>query len=355
AGLRALAAGEPAPGVVPVRAAHPRRGVVFTFSGQGSQWAGMCRDLLAEEPAFEAAVDALEPEFRSVVGFSLRQVLESGDALTGIDRIQPVLVGVQLALAALWRAYGVVPDAVIGHSMGEVAAAVVAGALTVRDGLTVIASRSKLMRRSLSGQGAMALLELGADDTERLLADFDGVTVAVLASPRQTVVAGPPDRVDAVIAEVTARDLLARRIEVDVASHHATVDPILDELRAALAVLAPRVPSIPLYSTVRPGETAPVMDADYWAENLRRPVDFAAAVSAAASAAGTFVELSPHPILTYAVDDTLTDVPHATVGTLVRDGDGTLTFHTALAAATTAPPPVGVHPPEPHPALPPRP
>ena len=156
----------------------------------------------------------------------------------GIERIQPVLVGMQLALTALWRSYGVEPDAVIGHSMGEVTAAVVAGALSPADGLKVIATRSRLMSR-LAGQGAMALLELDAEATETLIADYPDVTVAVYAAPQQTVIAGPPEQVDAVIAVVDAQGRLARRIEVDVASHHPTIDPILPELRSALADLMP--------------------------------------------------------------------------------------------------------------------
>ena len=146
-------------------------GTVFLYSGQGAQWAGMGQELLVEEPAFAAAVDELEPVFVEKVGFSLREVLEAGEPVVGIDRIQPVLVGMQLALTALWRSYGVEPDAVIGHSMGEVTAAVVAGALSPADGLKVIATRSRLMSR-LSGQGAMALLELDATAAEKLIADL---------------------------------------------------------------------------------------------------------------------------------------------------------------------------------------
>ena len=193
---------------------------MFVYSGQGSQWAGMGRQLLADEPAFAAAVAELEPVFVEQVGFSLRQVLAGGEPVVGIERIQPVLVGVQLALTALWRSHGVAPDAVIGHSMGEVSAAVVAGALSAAEGLRVIATRSKMMAR-LAGQGAMALLELDAAAAEAVIADYPEVSLAVYASPRQTVIAGPPDQVDAVIAVVDAQGRLARRIEVDVASHTA--------------------------------------------------------------------------------------------------------------------------------------
>ncbi len=144
AGLRAVADGQAAPGVVGPHEGVCRPGTVFVYSGQGSQWAGMAQRLLTEEPAFAAAVAELEPDFVEQVGFSLLKVLESGESLVGIDRIQPVLVGVQLALTALWESYGVVPDAVIGHSMGEVAAAVTARALTPAEGLRVIATRSRL-------------------------------------------------------------------------------------------------------------------------------------------------------------------------------------------------------------------
>ena len=161
AGLRALAAGQPAPGVVGPHEGPCGPGTVFVYSGQGSQWAGMGRQLLADEPAFAAAVAELEPVFVEQVGFSLHDVLADGEPVIGIERIQPVLIGMQLALTALWRSYGVEPDAVIGHSMGEVTAAVVAGALTAAEGLRVIATRSRLMSR-LSGQGAMALLDLDA-------------------------------------------------------------------------------------------------------------------------------------------------------------------------------------------------
>lgn len=342
AGLRAVAGGYPAPGVVGTRAALRGKGTVFLYSGQGSQWAGMGRQLLADEPAFAAAVDELEPDFVAQVGFSLRGVLESGEPVVGIDRIQPVLVGVQLALTALWRSHGVEPDAVIGHSMGEVAAAVVAGALSPADGLKVIATRSKLMAR-LSGQGAMALLELDATAVEAAIAQHPDITVAVYAAPQQTVIAGPPDQVDAVVAAVDAQGKLARRVEVDVASHHPTVDPILDELRTALTDLKPSAPKIPLISTVGQtgnGTGTPVFDADYWVHNLRNPVRFSQAVTAAAAAHATFIEVSPHPLLSHAINGNLEPArpsgDHVVAGTLLRDQPEALSFHTNLAAV--APP-----------------
>ena len=353
AGLSALAAGHSAPGLVGPHEGSCRSGTVFVYSGQGSQWAGMGRQLLADEPAFAAAVDELEPAFVEQAGFSLRDVLESGEQVVGIERIQPVLVGLQLALTALWRSYGVHPDAVIGHSMGEVSAAVVSGALSAADGLKVIATRSRLMAR-LSGQGAMALLELRGEDAEKLLADYPDVTVAVEASPRQVVIAGPPDQVDAVIAVVDAQDKLARRIDVDVASHHSIIDPVLPDLRAELADLDPHPPSIPVFVTTggQPTDGTAVFDAEHWVANLRNPVRFTQAVAAAGAEHATFIEISPNPVLTYAIDDTLTETHHHTLPTLTRDDDDTFTFHTHLNQTHTTRPPVTPHGAEPHIALP---
>src|SRR4051794_18398126 len=246
-GLQALAAGDTAPGVVRPHQGLCRPGTVFVYSGQGSHWTGMGRQLLEDEPAFAAAVAELEPIFVEQVGFSLRQVLANGEQVSGDAQVQPVVMGLQLALTALWRSYGVEPDAVIGHSMGEVTAAVVAGALSPADGLRVIATRSRLMSR-LAGQGAVALLELDAEATAAVIADYSEVSLAGYVSPRQTVVAGPVAPVDAVIAAVTAQDRFARRVNMEVASHTALMDPILPELRAALADLNPELPALPFLS-----------------------------------------------------------------------------------------------------------
>ena len=335
AGLRALAAGQPAVGVAGPHEGLCGPGVVFVYSGQGSQWTGMGQQLLADEPAFSAAVAELEPDFVAQTGFSLQQTLAAGQPVTGIAHIQPVVVGMQLALTALWRSYGVSPDAVIGHSMGEVSAAVVAGALTPADGLRVIATRSQLMSR-LSGQGAMALLELDATDTEAVIADHPEVSVAVHASPRQTVIAGPPEQVDAVIATVAAQDRLARRIDVDVASHHRIIDPVLAPLRQALSNLMPRAPTIPVLSTTYDhADTPPVFDANHWADNLRHPVRFHQAITQAAQHHHTFIEISPHPLLTHAITETVESVkPTCAVrvtSAMNRDQHETVFFHTQLA------------------------
>ena len=351
AGLAALAAGQSAPGVV---APHPGRcgtGTVFVYSGQGSQWVGMGRQLLADEPAFAAAVAELDPNFIAQVGFSLHQVLADAERVIGDARVQPIVMGLQLALTALWRSYGVLPDAVIGHSMGEVTAAVVAGALTPEQGFAVIAARSRLMAE-LAGPGAVALLDGDAETAATLIADYAGVEIAGYLSPRQTVVAGPVAAIEALLAAAAAANRFARRVNMEVASHTALMDPVADPLRAALAEVTPRIPNTPMFSTVGDPTQTPVLDADYWVSNVRRPVRFHQAVSAAAAAHSTFIEISPNPILTHAIADTLGGVHHHAIGTLVRDADDTVSFHTSLNATHTAHRPVTVHLPEPHPALP---
>ncbi|HME74433.1 MAG TPA: type I polyketide synthase, partial [Mycobacterium sp.] len=350
AGLAALAAGRPADGVVGAHEGPCGSGTVFVFSGQGSQWAGMGQRLLADEPAFAAAVAELEPVFVEQVGFSLQQVLAEGQPVRGDARVQPVIMGLQLALTELWRSYGVSPDAVIGHSMGEVTAAVVAGALTVAEGLRVIAVRSQLMSR-LAGQGAVALLKLDPEATAALIADYPEVTLAVYASPGQTVIAGPVAQVDALIGAVQRQDRFARRVNMEVASHNALMDPILPELCSALADVTPKTPTIRFISTVADtAGPAPVLDAEYWVANVRQPVRLSQAITAAADDHTTFIEISPHPMLTQAITETLeSGAHHHSIGTLWRDGDDTVSFHTSL---NTTHLPHTPHPPEPHPVLP---
>ncbi|MFS0896207.1 type I polyketide synthase [Mycolicibacterium litorale] len=340
AGLKALAAGRPAEGVNGSVAASGDSGAVFVYSGQGSQWAGMGRRLLTDEPAFAAAVAALEPTFSARVGFSLQDVIARGEAVDGDARVQPVIMGLQLALTELWRSYGVTPRAVLGHSMGEVTAAVVAGALTADQGLRVIAVRSQLMGR-LAGQGAVALLEMDADETAALIADHAQVSLAVYSSPRQTVIAGPPTDIDTLIAVVQGRGRFAKRVNMQVASHNALMDPILPELRGALADLTPTAPVIPFISTVQ-NTTQPVLDAEYWVANVREPVRLSQAITAAADRRLPFVEVSPHPTLAYAITETLEHCQPSrrpvVTATMSRGKDQTLFFHSQLAALGIASP-----------------
>ncbi|WP_123029412.1 SDR family NAD(P)-dependent oxidoreductase [Mycolicibacterium stellerae] len=350
-GLAAVAAGTSAEGVVGSHEGPCGSGTVFVYSGQGAHWAGMGKQLLADEPVFADAVAKLEPLFVEHVGFSLHEILSEGRPIAGDAQVQPVTMGLQLALTELWRSYGVTPDAVVGHSMGEVTAAVIAGALTVEDGLRVIATRSRLMSR-LAGQGAVALLALDAEATAELIGNYQGVSLAVYSSPRQTVVAGPPAQIDALLEDVRQSGRFARRVNMEVASHNALMDPILPELRSALADLTPMTPAIPFLSTVLADGSTPAFDADYWVANVRQPVRFSQTIATAGAEHAMFVEVSAHPMLAQAVTETLSDTHHHSVGTLERDGDDTMSFHTSLNRTYTTRLPQAVHPPEPHVQLP---
>ncbi|MEV5714916.1 SDR family NAD(P)-dependent oxidoreductase [Amycolatopsis mediterranei] len=272
------------------------RGVVFVFSGYGSQWSGMGRLLLQSEPAFRAEIEALDPVFRAEAGFSLREALEH--ELPDLAATQLALFGVQLALTALWRAHAVTPAAVLGHSMGEVAAAVVAGALDVAGGLRVMAARARLLAElDERGGGAMALVELSPAE----LAEFPDVTMAVYASPTQCTISGAADRVETVVAHAEHLGRLAKRLPVGGAGHSEAVEPLLGPFRAAVAGLTPATPELRCYSSVH--DEPPAFDVEYWAANLRRPVRFSQALAAAAADGHTvFVEISPHPVALAAIE-----------------------------------------------------
>ncbi|MEW1823955.1 acyltransferase domain-containing protein [Streptomyces sp. NPDC088196] len=310
------------------------RGPVWVFSGYGSQWTGMGRQLLLEEPAFAAAVEKLDAQLSDVFGFSLHEHLTSAGDLDRLEVAQPVLFGVQLALAELWRSYGVEPVAVIGHSLGEVAAAVCAGALDVADAARVVAVRARLLS-GLHG-GAMAVVDVEDAELPDLERDFPGVQVAVHSSPRQKVVTGDEMAVARLVRRLEERGRAARAMRVVGAGHSPQVDALLPELIEALADVKGRPPRIPVYSTVlEDPRGVGEFDADHWAANLRRPVRLDRALAAAAADGHTaFVEISPHPVLARSIVD---NVPGAlTVGTLRRDADGSAAFLGELGALYAA-------------------
>ncbi|SBS75589.1 Phthioceranic/hydroxyphthioceranic acid synthase [uncultured Mycobacterium sp.] len=299
------------------------RGPVWVFSGQGSQWAQMGAELLATEPVFAAKIAELEPLIAHESGFSVTEAMSAPDVVTGIDRVQPTIFAMQVALASAMAAHGARPGAVIGHSMGETAAAVVAGALTLEDGVRVICRRSRLMA-GIAGSGAMGSVELPAKQvlSELTMRGVKDVVVAVVASPQSTVIGGATETVQELIAAWEERDVMARQVAVDVASHSPQVDPILAELADVLADLKPMTPTVPYYSATGfdPREE-PLCDNKYWVRNLRNTVRFAAAVRAALEDGfRVFAELAPHPLLTHAVEqnaDNL-DVPLAALAAMRR-------------------------------------
>ncbi|WP_327693239.1 type I polyketide synthase [Streptomyces sp. NBC_00459] len=323
-GLRALGQGDAHARVMTGERDLVGRGPVWVFSGYGSQWAGMGRRLLAEEPAFAAAVEKLDAQIAPECGLSLYEHLAYGGDLDRLEVAQPVLFGLQLALAELWRSYGVEPAAVIGHSVGEVAAAVCAGALDVSEAARVVSVRARLLS-GLRG-GAMAVVDLGDGELDALERDFPGVCVAVHSSPGQKIVAGEESAVARLVRRLEQRGRTARALHVVGAGHSPQVEPLLPELADALADVKGGQPLVPVYSTVlddpRDGS---LFDAAHWAANLRRPVRLDRAVAAARADGHTaFVEISPHPVLTRAVLDTAPGV--LAIGTLRRDADSSAGF-----------------------------
>ena len=296
------ASAEPTPG------ARPR--VVFVFPGQGSQWRGMGRQLLEAEPVFRATIEACERAMRPHVTWSLTAELaadETSSRLGEIDVVQPVLWAIELSLAALWRSWGIEPDAVLGHSMGEVAAAHVAGVLSLDDAALILCRRSQLMRR-VSGRGAMALVELTLPEAEQALRGYEArLSIAASNGPRSTVLSGDAAALDEVLATLQERGTFCRRVKVDVASHSPEVEGLLGELVEALAGIRPERARVPMLSTVTGQRVeGPELGPEYWARNLREPVRFAAGVQAlGAGERTTFVEVSPHPILLPSIEDGL--------------------------------------------------
>ncbi|MBB4781042.1 acyl transferase domain-containing protein/acyl carrier protein [Streptomyces rapamycinicus] len=316
---------------------------VFVFPGQGAQWVGMGARLLDESVVFAEGIAECERVLSGWVDWSVQAVLRrevGAPSLDRVDVVQPVSFAVMVALAGVWRSFGVEPAAVVGHSQGEVAAAYVAGLLSLEDACKVVALRSRLIGERLAGLGGMLSVAVSEQEaTERIEAGvWAGVEVAAVNGPGSVVVAGPAQAVERVQAVCEEQGVRARRIPVDYASHTTQVEQIRSELAEVLDGLTPAVPhgrGVPLLSTVTgqwvsPGE----MDDEYWFRNLRQPVRFAEAVKAlAADGYGVFVEVSAHPVLTVGVEEAVEAAGGQAVvtGTLRRDQDTLGQVLTSLA------------------------
>jgi len=307
---------------------------VWVFSGHGSQWAGMGAPLLDELP-FAATIDALEPVVNAELGFSPRKALITGD-LEGVDRVQTMIFAMQVGLTALLRSRGAEPGAVIGHSVGEIAAAVTAGALSLDDGALLSCRRSRLLRR-VAGNGAMVLVMLPFDEAERLLRGRSDAVAAIASAPAVTVIAGTPAAIGELAEAWRAAGVGVRQVASDVAFHSPQMDPLLDDLKTAAAGLRPHPYSVPVYSTALADSRAlPTADGAYWAANLRNPVRLVRAITAAAEDGyRAFLEISPHPVVAHSILQTLTDVGVTdgfVSGTLRRQRPQTQALESALAA-----------------------
>ncbi|MCD9141059.1 SDR family NAD(P)-dependent oxidoreductase [Streptomyces albireticuli] len=343
-GLDALSSGTSTPRVVSgVTGGATDVRPVLVFPGQGSQWVGMAVGLLDSSPVFAGRIAECERALSPYVDWSLGEVLRGGDEaselLERVDVVQPVLFAVMVSLAEVWRSLGVEPGAVVGHSQGEIAAACVAGGLSLDDAARVVALRSRAIRK-VAGLGGMVSVAAGRARVEDLLSPWaERIGVAAVNGPSSTVVSGDAEALEELLAVCEKAEVRARRVPVDYASHSVHVDRIRGELLEVLAPVSPVTSRIPFFSTVTGDwvDTAG-LDASYWFENLRRPVEFEAATrSLLAQGYGVFVESSAHPVLTTGVLETIEDgdLPGAAVGSLRRDEGGWERFLLSAAEAFT--------------------
>ncbi|MCL2533672.1 MAG: polyketide synthase Pks13 [Nocardiaceae bacterium] len=343
-GLRAVAAGKPAPGVLTADA-PAAKGPVWVFSGYGSQHRKMAKQLYIENSVFRAAVDEVDVLIEDEAGYSMKEKFLDDSLDYDVETSQVGIFTIQVALAKTLRHHGAEPTALVGHSMGEAAAAYVSGGLSLEDAVRVICSRSRLMGEAeglLEGDDIrlMALVEYSAAEIENVLPDFPHLEVCVYAAPTHTVIGGPEPEVNAIVARAEAEEKLARVLQTKGASHTSQVDPLLGELAAELAGIEPHQLKVGQYSSVDqdafyPAGHAPIHPVEYWTKGLRHSVYFTNAVKHAVDAGHTtFVELAPNPVTLMSVAATAWAAGVADtqlIQTLKRKEDEPLGVLTALA------------------------
>lgn len=336
--LDAFAAGQAAPGSCSGTASvndAPR--LVFVFTGMGPQWWGMARQLFEREPVFRQTVQRCDELFRAVAGWSILDALladESASRMADTEIAQPANFIVQVGLTELWKSWGILPEAIVGHSVGEVSAAYVSGALSLEDAILVSYQRSRLQQKA-AGRGGMMAVGVSADQAEELLASFAGrIAIAAVNSDTATTLSGDPDALKELATILDASKTYYRFLRVNVAYHSQHMDPLHEEIMSSLAALQPAVSTLPLYSTVT-GERADTLplDAQYWWENVRKPVLFGKALrTLIADGFNMFLEVGPNPVLASSIADGLkTSGQEATIHcSLRRDEDESQRILTTL-------------------------
>ncbi len=294
--------------------ANARHGkTAFVFSGMGTQWIGMGRQLLEQEPTFRATIERCDAAMRRIVDWSVRDEILAGDGHSHLDDIgvlQPVLFAVAVALADLWRSWGIEPAAVVGHSVGEIAAACTAGVLSLDDAARIVCCRAAALRPA-GGQGAMLSVGLSATDAERVLEGYEGqVSAAVFNSPANTVLSGDPQPLSEIAARLDREEIFCRPVKSDIAFHSVHMDALMEPFARSMGQIQAREGAVRMYSSV----TAEPKDGreftlSYWVRNLREPVQFGKTIAQMmADGYDTFVEVSPHPVLLHSINETAESV-----------------------------------------------
>ncbi len=317
--------------------------VAFVCSGQGSQWWGMGRELLSSMPIFRREIARCADEMKRYAAWDLMEELTRDEASSRLDKTeiaQPALFALQVALAAVWRSWGIEPHALVGHSVGEVAAAHLGGALSFDDAVKVICERGRLMQRA-TGLGKMAAIELPEAEVEVILRAYrDRVSTAAVNSPTSTVISGEAAAIDEIVANSKRRGIRSKALPVNYAFHSPQMEPFAIEMAKAVSGLAVRSALVPVYSTVTGARaTEEEFDALYWGRNIRQTVRFAAAVQFMIDAEiNTFVELSPHPVLSSMVLQCAAALPRNVqlLPSLRRDQPERFQMFTSLASLFAA-------------------
>ena len=287
--------------------------VVFVMSGQGPQWWGMGRELMRHEPVFRRMIEACDKAMRPWARFSLMEELARPEAESQIQRTeisQPAIFAMQMALAELWKSWGVQPAAVVGHSVGEDAAACVAGILSLEQAAKIIVLRGRFMHECTPSGGTMLAIGMSADEARAVIARHDRtVSIAAFNGPRSLTLSGLKTSLEVIAAELESRGIFARFLQSSYPFHHAMMQPAADALKAALADLSPQAETVPFFSTVSgqriAGESC---DAGHWARGAREPVEFASAITAVSEfGVDAWLEIGAHPALVRSIQECLAE------------------------------------------------
>ncbi|MBS0149898.1 MAG: SDR family NAD(P)-dependent oxidoreductase [Nitrospira sp.] len=311
---------------------------VFVYTGMGPQWWAMGQELYEKEAVYRAAVEECDAIFRNIAGWSILEEMrkpEQDSKMADTVIAQPANFVIQVGLTALWRSRGVTPGAIIGHSVGEVAAAYVAGVLTLEDALLVSYHRSRIQKKA-AGTGKMLAVNMSQDQCASLLKEMKGeVSIAAINSPSAVTLAGDALALQAIQEHLAQRGEAGRFLQVEVPYHSPFMEPLKPEVRSVLARLQPQIPTIPLYSTVTGDAVTGVLyDAEYWCDNIREPVYFAEGISSLLrDGHRVFLEVGPHPVLSTSIKECCRhrNIEAQTIASLRRQKPERRTFAVGLA------------------------